>query len=75
MRHIDVFSVQRVSSDGIVALGNCVSVEALCAVKAGEAVLSEPLSLHGQVVRAKVCMLKDDYTPYAVSLYAPQSAQ
>jgi hypothetical protein len=67
---MNVFSVQRIALDGSADLAACVTVEAECTVKAGELVLSEPLSLHGQVVKAKVWYLKDDYTPQWVNLYA-----
>jgi hypothetical protein len=72
---MDVFSVQHVSTDGTPLSSDCVTVQALCAVKAGEVVLSEPLCLHGRVVRARVWCLKNDFTPHAVNLYAAQSMQ
>ena len=72
---MDFFSVQRVSGDGMLVSPDCTTVQARCAVKAGEVVLSEPLCLHGQIVRARVWTLKDDFTPHAIDLYAAQSAQ
>jgi hypothetical protein len=69
---MDVFSVQRVSRDGVVDASDCVTIQAQCAVRAGEVVLAERLSLHGEVIRAKVWTLKDDFTPHSISLYAAQ---
>jgi hypothetical protein len=69
---MDIFGVQRISKDGDNASDECLTVHAHCAVKAGEIVLAEPLSLHGHVVRAKVWCLKDDFTPHFVDLYAAQ---
>lgn len=71
---MDIFSVQRICADGTPDQGACVTVEAQCTVRAGEIVLSEPLSLHGQVVKAKVWYLKEDYTPQSVILYAAERA-
>jgi hypothetical protein len=70
---MDVFGVQPISKSGNRAPEECLTVQAQCAVRAGEIVLAEPLSLHGQVVRAKVWCLKDDFTPHFVDLYAVQS--
>ena len=72
MTSMDVFGVQPISGDRNRLSGDCVTVQARCAVKAGELVLEEPLSLHGAVVRAKVWCLKDDFTPHYVDLYAAQ---
>lgn len=69
---MNVFGVQRIFMDGTADESKVITVEAECTVRAGELVLSEPLSLHGQVVKAKVWFLKDDFTPHSVNLYAPQ---
>ena len=70
---MEVFGVQRISRDGSRTSDECLTVQAQCAVRAGEIVLAEPLALHGQVVRAKVWCLKDDLTPHFIELYAAQS--
>ena len=67
---MEVFGVQRISKDENRASEKCLTVQAQCAVRAGEIVLAEPLSLHGEVVRAKVWCLKEDFTPHFVDLYA-----
>ena len=69
---MNVFSVQPAQADADNGFENCVTVEALCPVGAGEMVLSEPLALHGSVVRAKIWFLKEDYTPQSIELYAGQ---
>jgi hypothetical protein len=72
LNSMEVFGVQRISRNGNQAADECLTVHAQCAVKAGELVLAEPLSLHGQVVKAEVWCLKDDFTPHFVDLYALQ---
>lgn len=73
MNGIEVLGVQRVSMDTELAIDECLTVQAQCAVKAGELVLAEPLSLYGRVIRAKVWYVKDDFTPHFVDLYAAHS--
>jgi hypothetical protein len=72
---MNVFSVQRTDANTDKGFGDCVTVEALCPVGAGELVLSEPLALHGSVLRAKIWFLKDDYTPQSVELYSAAASQ
>lgn len=72
---MNVFSVQRTEARTGNGFGACVTVEALCPVGAGELVLSEPLALHGSVLRAKIWYLKADYTPQSVDLYAASESQ
>lgn len=73
LNSMEVFGVQRVSSDGKQASNECLTVQAQCAVKAGELAVGEPLSLHGQVLKAKVWCLRNDFTPHFIDLYAAQS--
>lgn len=67
---MELFSVQRIVGDQVDTLAGCITVEARCPVGAGELVLSQPLSLHGEVPLARIWYLKDDYTPQSVNLYA-----
>ena len=71
MSSLGLFSVQPVFGAG----SNCVTVEAQGPLQAGELVLSERLALFGEVARAKIWFLKDDWTPESVVLYSAAHRQ
>jgi hypothetical protein len=72
MSQLESFSVQKCIFDGIDVLAeNCVHVEALSPLHAGEIALGQRLAANGPVefTRARVWKLGDDFSPTSVMLY------
>jgi len=54
--------------------GGLISTDASSALKAAEKVLGEAVTLHGNVPRAKVWAMNDDFSTTLITVYSPSTA-
>jgi hypothetical protein len=66
---LEHFNVQPVLNDGTIDKTRNITIEATSALKAGEAVLGQPLALEGRSARAIVWRLSAGFVPLRVTLY------